>query len=63
MTFQFWITTWLIHDILAGQRVGQSYLNRVRPDLMCIELFNETCVDDAWAYIKTLEEKTNDYAG
>jgi len=55
MTLNFWINTWLLHDTLAGQRVGQSYMNRVRPDLVCIKLFNETCVDNAWCYIKTLE--------
>jgi hypothetical protein len=55
MNLDFWINTWLLDDTLAGQRVGQSYMNRVRPDLICIDLFNETCVDNAWDYIKKLE--------
>lgn len=48
MSLSFWIENHLLKDTLAGLRVGQSYLIRVRPDVTDPTLFNETCVDEAW---------------
>lgn len=44
----FWIENHLLNDTLAGQRVGQSYLNRIQPHVNDPTLFYETCVDRAW---------------
>lgn len=52
----FWIENQLLDDTLAGLRVGQSYLNRVRPDVTDPTLFHETCVDKAWDRIYSLYE-------
>lgn len=48
ISLSFWIENHLLNDTLAGLRVGQSYLNRVRPDVHDPTLFFETCVDRAW---------------
>lgn len=59
MTTDFWITNWLLKDTIAGLRVGQSYMVRVRPDLTDASLFYETCVDDAWKKINSYEQDRN----
>ena len=56
MTLKFWVENHLLNDTLTGQRVGQSYLNRVRPDVNDPKLFYETCADDAWERINNLYE-------
>lgn len=56
MTLSFWIENHLLKDTVAGLRVGQSYLNRVRPDVHDPTLFYETCVDRAWGRIYSLYE-------
>ena len=57
MTLDEWITNWLLPDTLAGQRVGQSYLNRVHPGVNNPDLFYETNVGMAWVKIRAIEEE------
>jgi hypothetical protein len=55
-----WINNYLLNDTLAGLRVGQSYLIRVRPDVNDPTLFYETCVDRAWVRIHSLYEDSGE---
>ena len=60
MTLSFWIHNHLLNDTLAGLRVGQSYLNRVRPDVNDPTLFYESCAERAWGRIYSLYEDSGE---
>lgn len=56
MNFDDWATFQWPHDYLAGLRVGQSYLNNVRPTVIKPELFYCKEVEKAWDMIMELEQ-------
>lgn len=56
MTFSNWATyQWPIDAAEGRLRVGQSYLNNVRPQMVYPELFHEKNIDRAWKMIMEIE--------
>lgn len=55
MSFDDWSTFQVGEDYANGMRVGQSYMNRVRPTEINPELFYETSSSRAWDLIMKLE--------
>lgn len=57
MTFDNWCDFQWEEDYLQGLRVGQSYLNNVRPGIPYPELYYCTDVEKAWDMIYKMEEE------
>lgn len=57
MNFQWWAASALPDDLNAGQRIGQSYMNRVRPGEADPSLFYETDTREAWRKIYEKEKE------
>ena len=57
MTYEEWLNDHLENDLSAGLRVGQSYMNKVRPSEKWPELYYEKCDKKAHAMIWNMEVK------
>lgn len=55
-TFEEWMNERLEKDLKMGIRLGQSYMNRVRPRMQHRELYFTKDVDKAWSLIYKIEE-------
>lgn len=56
ISFEDWVATVLFDDLNAGQRIGQSYMNHVRPSESDPSLFYETDTREAWRKIYEKEK-------
>ena len=55
MVFSEWVTNYLRGDIKDGLRVGQSYMNRVRPAESNPDIFYEIDEKRVWEKIRAIE--------
>lgn len=54
--FGTWLIEMLPYDKQTGLRVGQSYMNNVRPGKTCPEIFYEKDEDKVWPLIFKFEQ-------
>lgn len=53
--YRRWVIYELGDDLRVGLRVGQSYMNNVRPKESCPEIFYETDEEKVWKLIREKE--------